>query len=109
MSFPHEQDNVKPNPILLSTGYKLFDEMLSYCSCLFLAQYIHYFYKTDDLKLDPHYWINQPQRVYNCAKEFHGWRKKKLSQVLLTEQKEETKELTEEKRHAIHDFWMSTT
>ena len=77
--FEHEDEHRRSNNPQLTdpVGDALFDGMLSYCSCLFLAQWIHYFYKTDAARLKPSYWIRQPQRVWACAKEFRAWRKAK--------------------------------
>ena len=41
LEFPHELTNNRGDEAIpLPFGHTIFDEMLSYCSCLFLAQYI---------------------------------------------------------------------
>ena len=41
LDYPHEALGTAPVEISLKFGYELFDGMLSYCSCLLLAQYVH--------------------------------------------------------------------
>ena len=57
-------------PIALPTGEPLFDEMLSYCSCLHLAQWLEDFKGPGDVSKNPLKFVAEAKNILKSVRLF---------------------------------------